>query len=508
MSATDGPVQLPIPARWHKVRFVLDAAEELDALERALLRLAGLEPRTSEKLAERLGLLASSDMVEAALESLVDRGLATHDPENGRYSTVEKHDAPGSELEDGWVAEAACGGLLPRIWKAERPPRRQQEAGPEGSTKGSQPTFLPRGDVLKELRKLARERTAVCVDADLAQRWYTEDRPIGEAPSIATEILADALVDPMQGTVWAEVVLLPAMAGPATIVVRAPEILPVGEHRALPPPPVKSTLPDWCAKNLPERWEAVRRAADELNRVNVLRLAGIQDESAIEAAASAHREGQLRYLGIEESALPTTLLPRLKEAQWWFLLARRAANWDATAKDKYGHAIEAIAGYLRAQSGPLLARWRSHVEKLKGEARRAATEGGARRLADPETRREFMDRLGPSFPHLEAQVKRTGSLIADTALQEPGVGGSVTLWILPAVLLEPPDGSDWLARLRAISEAEPYFFSFLDKLVKFRNATFHERQQAFLLDEIDLALVRVLAAMGKTDGPGGGASGR
>ena len=507
MSAADGPIHIPIPARWHKVRFVLNAAEELDSLERALLRLAGLEPRTAEALAQRLGLQASSDMVEAALESLVDRGLATHDPETGRYSTVEEHDAAGSQLVAGWVAEAACGGLLPRIWTEQWPPRRYQGPAPEGSTKGPPPSFLSRSDLIRELRKLARERSAVCVDSDVTQRRHAEDQPAGEPLSVATEILLDQLVEPMTGTVWAEVELLPAMAGAATIVVHAPELGAMAEWRVLPARPVKSYLPEWCERNVPEWWDVVRRKADDLNRVSVLRLAGIQDDGAIEAAAAAHRDGQLRGLGIDEAELPVELLPRLKEAQWWFLLARRAANWDGTAKDKYSHAIEALAGYLRVQSGPLLGSWRSRVEKLRGDARRVALERGACRLADPDTRRDLMDRLGPSFPHLEVQVKRTNNLLADIALQEPGAGGSVTLWILPAVLVDPPEGPAWLARLRALSDVEPYFFSFVDKLVKFRNATFHERQQAFLLDEIDQALVRVLAAIGKTAGPGGGSSG-
>ena len=130
---------IPVPAKAIPIRIAYEARDDLDILERSILRLLRVRLCTAADLAARLGFadLELSESVgpsataaggrrtmRAALRGLVDRALAVSPPHApGYYGTSTDEGEIASSLVSGWAFYVPhTGDLLSTIVAAARLP--------------------------------------------------------------------------------------------------------------------------------------------------------------------------------------------------------------------------------------------------------------------------------------------------------------------------------------------------------------------------------------------------
>lgn len=479
---------LPLPVRAIPIRLVLDSTSEFDALEEAALALLRLGPRDVHELAAKLHL--PSSFVSSALGALADRGLvAAPDQEGALYRlSGDPRVHPAEKARPGFVFfSPATEGLLPVVVEGSRLPRFDAAGlGDVISVEGERASAqAPRRPVVEAaLRTLLATRDIFVVragvragdhptsQAEMAVELDGDVLPsLGSAPGVAR--LRSAILEPSEWghskercTAWVCVDLLPRMRGASVPVLHEPLVYPDRQPEA----PIAPRLAAWLQGNDAAAWEAVAAAGSNL-RIDmslVLTRAGIDSVERLEEEVRRHVLEQMDRVGLARLTGPPggeVLVDKVGEAEQWLVLAQREPAYYPQAHDAWAHAIEELGATLAELARPYLADW-------KRRAKRRPTPSVAEfeeRLAQVG----LAGRLGPSTDHVRRAATDPG-LANRLDLSAAGVGSGITLWLLPAILLDQDEARRYALPIVVAIDRFPALFDALAELTDIRDFRFHE----------------------------------
>jgi hypothetical protein len=478
-----------MPVKAIPIRLVLDSASEFDALEEAVLALLRLAPRDVPELARKLHLPES--FVSSALGGLADRSLVAA-PEQQEALYRPSGDArafAADKARPGFAFFApATGGLLPVVVEGSRlPPRTDVDSlGTMISVEGERPSAsVPkRAELEGALRTLLATRDVFVVSVGTrggergAVRGEVGVELDGDAlPSFgapqSSPRLRSAVLEPLGGihsqercTAWVCVDLLPRMRGASVPVLHEPVVYPEYQPEA----PVAPVLAEWLQEHDGAAWQAVEAAGASLHidMSLVLTRAGIDSMEKLDEAVQRHSLEQLDRVCLHRLAGPPgggELVDKVREAQRWLVLAQREPAYFAQAHDAWAHVIEELGAALAELARPYLADWK----------RRA-------RRRPPPTAAEFEERLvqvglagrlGPSARHVQ-KAATDPELASRLDVGAAGVGSGISLWLLPALLLEPEEARRYAQPIAVATTRYPELFDALAELTNIRDFRFHE----------------------------------
>lgn len=470
---------IPVPVTAAQVRVVLDSGSHLDALEEALLGLLRVAPRDARELARKLRV--SISLIHSALAGLADRELVSPPDEAAGLYMCAREDqlVLAAVAQAGWIFHHV-DRILPTIMLGERVPSsdrhrpREGVIGGDGARVAARPpragelasalqTLLAARDV-QVLRPSPRPEATPARDVEVGGERLPSLTQAARPPRLRSVVLENGgRRQPYQA--WVAVDLIPRMRGGALLVFHQPVIDPAQQ----PDAPIDPEVGTWLEHAEPAAWSALQ---EERERARValslvLTRAGIDSPAELEAQVDRHVDEVTRTFGLEALVPPpgdVQLMDKIRDAQRWLVLAQREPAFRPQARDAWAHCVEELLASLAARARPLLERWKGasqHSVPTEQEAEDRLIRFGLRH------------HLGPSYAHL----RRSGTDRDLARKLDPGAAGagaSITLWLLPLLLLQTDAARDYARHIRLATESHPRLFEDLDQLVALRNYTFHE----------------------------------
>lgn len=461
---------LALPVWAVPVRVVLDTSDELDALEEALLGLLRITPRDVGELRSKLCL--SPALVLSALASLVDRGIVSA-PEQpgGLYTcTVDIRTTLADAARPGWAFYASgIGRFVSTIFLGNRPPSADWfrpasgEIPVDGDRAGG--PWPKRVELEDKLRALIGSGRAAALDAPSrntgagARPVELDGAPLPDlgGPSLSARLRSVVLDDgqPRKGHLaWVHIDLIPRMRGSAVAVLHEPIVAPELQDE----PPIASSLGEWLEHHDPAAWSALQAERDRMH----IDMSIVLTRARIDSPAALEEQVNLRLAALTAAPKDERLMERIREAQRWLILAQREPSFRAQARDAWAHAVEELGAHLAGLGRPYLVRWRRNKKRevpLVGEA-----EERLRRVG-------LLRRLGPSEGYVLRWTEERDRNLDTSAV---GAGASVTLWLLPILLLDLEAARRYAGHVQVAVQRHPDLFDDLAELIAIRNHAFHE----------------------------------
>lgn len=490
-------VWVQLPSTWLRVVARVTETHQRDLLERTILRLVRLAPRTDAELARMLGDLPL-DVVGAALERLVADGMLHVQGDPPLYLTVPDEEEGREEPLVGWVGlSPADAAAIPEVIVGRL----------EGSTAvvegietipldgeapfpaHAQPDALLRAAVRRGVDVFARGKLVVSGDD-----WR-------RVSSLVSDLGSDGRLTQLRGTCWSRVDIVPSVTGAVETVFHEPALVP----RADRPKPVSAALAGWIREHAGGTWRRVEEVANHCRVENtlVLRMAGFKDLDAVDREVSSHCTSWRARLGPPDpfaATQPEVLAQQLREAHRWLILWRAEPSLARPVTDAFAHGIEAMAQALANGSLPSLRSWAARVV-AGGRVADAERARWKRPSAYVEALAPFglEQALKPSEPHLRLALASV-HLLPEQLERPHGAGASITLWLLPLFLGTDAERNAFASRVAAGLAREPAAFDLLDDLILLRNEVAHVRQERMKPERLDELVTRVLWAFAPGNG--------
>jgi hypothetical protein len=258
-------------------------------------------------------------------------------------------------------------------------------------------------------------------------------------------------------------------------VLSRPEVTDVAEFDG----PVDERLGQWVKTTVPDVYAEVENRCQDIYEMSHLPTA-IGNAAELERRVAAHR----RRAGWDLDDLRKTLAA---VADWIDTPHRNLVQWQAgapTYRDTcsgYEHLIEQIGVELRHQSRDHLLGWWEQLQRLPRQQQAAVIES---RVGEQNVTKAF-DRLGlreavaGSVTHLCRSVESARKIAPTVQLIQSdkcGFGESITIWLLPLALCDPPSVAAHSQLVATAVRHLPGLFSDLDSLRIARDTFAHNRE--------------------------------
>ena len=512
-------VWIPIPTVAVPVQIAIDAEDHLDLLSDTVLRLIEAGAQSIQDIVRKLAI--PEDIVQSAVNLLIDEQLCKVVEGSSELfvaSNASDAEVTGRALTPGWVFVAPhTASLLPAVWLDRDLPSQPQrselvvkdgdESTRRSSSRGSVDIRAGVKDVDLdfELRILpgwpglrieplgtASEDNAdddEGSDDDFAAVTSPPDLPTvslpgHEAPRVRS-ILRDQAREPIGGPwkrtcVWSKVVLIPRVSDRPLAVFHAPVItLPEDTDSADSTEPVDERLGQWMKNSMPDFYAEVESRCQELYEMSHLPTA-IGSVAELERRVTAHRKRTGWDVDGLRRALPAV-------ADWIDTPHRNLVQWEAgapTYRDAcsgYEHLIEQMGITLRHHARDHVLGWWEQLQRLPRQQQAAVIESrvGERNVTAAVDRLGLREALAVSFSHLCRHVESARKVAPAVQLIQSdkcGFGESITIWLLPLVLCNPPSVAAHAQLVAAAVRYLPGLFNDLDSLRIMRDTFAHNRE--------------------------------
>jgi hypothetical protein len=489
-----------IPTVAVPVQIAIDAEDHLDLLSETVLRLMEAGAQSIQDVVRKLAI--PEDIVQSAVNLLMDEQLCKvveGSKELFVASNASDSHIAGRALAPGWVFVAPhTASLLPAVWLDRDLPSPRVSIDMPACVKDVDLDFelrmLPGWPSLRiEPLGAASEEDAdddeASDDDDAGADVSFPDLPTTSLPERGAlrvrSILRDQAREPIGGPwkrtcVWSKVVLIPRVSDRPLAVFHAPVVsLPEDSDSAESDGPVDERLGQWIKTNVPDVYAEVENRCQELHEMSHLPTV-IGSAAELERRVTAHRKRAGWTVDDLHSVLPVV-------ADWVDTPHRNLVQWQAgapTYRDAcsgYEHLIEQIGVELRHQSRDHVLGWWEQLQRLPRQQQAAVIESrvGERNVTEAFDRIGLREAVAGSFTHLCRSVESARKVVPAVQLIQSdkcGFGESITIWLLPLVLCDPPSVAAHSQLVAAAVRYLPGLFNDLDSLRITRDTFAHNRE--------------------------------
>lgn len=496
MTIQDSQISLPLPAFAIPVQVSLDQKEQLNVLEKAILRLTKLKPRTLDELSDLFspdGDSLSPEMIETAIDRLSDLGWLNKDPNQDVFSANIELDELSTSLSfsPGWVLLMQNGRFAQTvILGAKKPARILDHELLEAidfcvdwakKHRGEQPKAK---ELRRELSKsISRQFKAYALDGESS----FEDQ------SICNIQLDEERYNRSKGivptVVWTRIDLLQKLSGPPLEIAHEPDFMTTNA----PTPIVDDVIQ--LIRNFEPVNAILERFSRELHRNSseVLRFTDIQSTAELNELVLEYRAELVHRTGIPFPPKSGSFEAEMNSAWEWYVIARANSRFESQAFDCVSHGSELITRQLFQVAEPHLDTWwKTHNRLDRGESKKFKAE----RDLEWHHERVGLLRLGEMLkPRSLKYIQRWVSTCHYDKAQL-GAGKYLLYWLLPLFLLDDAESEAYGKSFLHLQKIAPNIIDDLSALVETRNSVFHSREEELMpLNDLNLALYRVWSSL-------------
>jgi len=511
---------IQVPTVAVPVQIAIDTEDRLDLLSETVLRLMEAGSQSVQDIVRKLAI--PEDIVQSAVNLLIDERLCkVFEGSNGLFvaSDASADGAAGRSLMPAWVfVSPHTASLLPAVWldrDLPSQPKRTWAAVADGVESARRSPSRVSVDIRKcvkdidldfELRMLAGWQNLRLEPSRAASDWNTNademeddenldlEAAFPELPSVSVlehgsprvrSVLRDQAREAINGPwkqtcVWCKVLLIPRVSDRPLAVFHVPVMtLPEDTDCADSDGPVDERLGEWIKNNVPDVYSEVEARCRDFYEESSLPTE-IGSPAELDRRVTAHRKQSGWDVDRLRKGLPAV-------AGWLDTPHRNLVQWEAgapTYRDTcsgYEHLIEQLGVELRHHARNHVLGWWKHLQRLSGPERAAVIES---RVGESNVTAAF-DRLGlrntvaGSLPHVCRILEATRRVPPAMQLIEKdrcGFGESITIWLLPLVLCDPPSVEAHSKVVKAALRQNPELFGDLDSLRITRDTFAHNRE--------------------------------
>lgn len=475
MKTQDNHISLPLPAFAIPVQVSLDQKDHLNVLEKAILRLTKLKPRTLDELSDLFspdGDSLSPEMIETAIDRLSDLGWLNKDPNQDVFSANFELEelSPSLSFSPGWVLLMQNGRFAQTvILGAKKPAKIWEHELLEAVEFCVDWAKTHRGDQPKA-KELRREL------AKSISRQFKAHAPDGESSyehqSISNIQLDEELYNRGRGVfptvVWTQIDLLQKLSGPPLEITHEPDFMTTNA----PTPIVDDVIQ--LIRNLEPVNAILESLSRELHRnsSDVLRFTDIQSTAQLNELVLEYRQDLAHRTGIPFPSELGLFTEEMTNAWEWYVIARANSKFASQSFDQISHAGERITRQLFRSAEPQLDSWWKTYKDLDNRESKKF-----RKTRDLEWHHERVGliRLGDMLEPKSLKSVQKWVSTCEYHKTHLGAGKYLLYWLLPLFLLNDAEAEAYSKSFFQLQKIAPNIIDDLSALVETRNSVFHSR---------------------------------